>query len=356
MGPTGTVHILFGANNKDAYYYERSASGTWTVEGEEVVTGAVADLAIVESNKGVVMAAYKAPGPGGYSDIVTARRDKPGTWVKENVSAQCCVSCEGNSRAYLPSLAAAPDGGIRMSWSDENCEPRQELAYNDIYYREWVPGTGWEGKPLVRVVQNSGHSYYNDIAVDDSGNAHIIWADTTGREYSNFLLMYASGSGTTFSAPVSPWAAWNGGSFAKEPSIETSSGLVHVVFGSNREDPLKENYYATLEIAGGPTPTPQPTATPVTCLFADVCGTDYFYNAVTALNQAGVLSGYSANPPCEKGTPCFRPYDNMTRAQSVKVVALGVGWELLNPRPTASRTCRLALPSTSTSRRRPLAA
>ncbi|HET6314722.1 MAG TPA: S-layer homology domain-containing protein [Chloroflexia bacterium] len=332
VGPTGTVHILFGSNNRDAYYYQRSADGKWTVQGEEVVTDAVADLAIVESTKGVVMAAYKAPSLGGYSDIVTARRDAAGTWVKENVSSQCCNSCADNSRTYLPSLAAAPDGGLRMSWSDESCEARGELAYNDIYYREWVPGTGWEGKPMVRVVKNAGHSYYNDIAVDSSGKAHIIWADTTGREYSNFLLMYASGSGTTFSAPVSPWDAWNGVSFSKEPSIETSTGYAHVVFGSNRDDFLKENYYTNLPITDGPTPTPQPTATPVACLFTDVCTTDYFYDAVRALNKAGVLSGYAANPPCDKGTPCFRPYDNMTRAQSVKVVALGAGWRLLEPR------------------------
>jgi hypothetical protein len=64
----------------------------------------------------------------------------------------------------------------------------------------------------------------------------------------------------------------------------------------------------------------------------DVCEPDYFYNAVKALNGQGVLSGYAANPPCDKGTPCFRPYDNMTRAQSVKVVALGAGWDLLEPR------------------------
>jgi hypothetical protein len=331
VGPTGTVHVLFGSNNKDAYYYQRNAAGTWTVQGEEVVTDAVADLAIVESKNGVVMAAYKGPGPGGYSDIVTARRDGAGTWVKENISSQCCTGCPDNSRTYLPSLAAAPDGGIRISWSDENCDPRQELAYNDIYYREWVPGTGWAGKPLVRIVQNIGHSYYNDVAVDNSGKAHIVWADTTGRDYSNFALMYAAGQGTTFDAPVAPWSEWNGTSFAKEPSIETSTGLAHVVFGSNKEDTLKENYYTYRAITDGPPPTPTATATPVACLFADVCATDYFYNAVKALNQAGVLSGYAANPPCDAGTPCFRPYDNMTRAQSVKVVALGAGWQLLNP-------------------------
>jgi hypothetical protein len=332
VGPTGTVHVLFGANNKDAYYYQRSAQGTWTVQGEEVVTDAVADLAIVESNKGVVMAAYKGPGPGGYSDIVTAKRQSEGTWVKENISSTCCTGCPDNSRAYLPSLAAAPDGGLRVSWSDENCDPRQELAYNDIYYREWSPDTGWTGKPLVRVVNNAGHSYYNDIAVDNSGTAHIIWADTTGREYSNFLLMYASGKGTTFSTPTSPWSAWNGASFAKEPSIETSAGLAHVVFGSNRDDTLKENYYSSLAINDGAAPPPSPTVTPVTCLFVDVCQPDYFYNAVVSLNRQGVLSGYASNPPCDKGSPCFRPYDNMTRAQSVKVVALGAGWELLDPR------------------------
>lgn len=73
------------------------------------------------------------------------------------------------------------------------------------------------------------------------------------------------------------------------------------------------------------TSTPQVTATVAPCQvsFSDVNQGDYFYEAVNYLACNGVVSGYS------DGT--FRPYNNATRAQFVKMVVLSQGWTLLNP-------------------------
>src|SRR5690349_20140172 len=59
---------------------------------------------------------------------------------------------------------------------------------------------------------------------------------------------------------------------------------------------------------GTPTPTPCPVS------FSDVHTTDYFYQPVLYLACDGAISGYA------DGT--FRPYNQTTRGQMVKIVIL----------------------------------
>jgi hypothetical protein len=75
-----------------------------------------------------------------------------------------------------------------------------------------------------------------------------------------------------------------------------------------------------------PTTTPvPPTATPPACTiaFSDVHPTDYFYEPVRYLYCRNVVSGY--------GDGTFRPYNNTTRAQMVKIVVLGFGIPIATP-------------------------
>jgi hypothetical protein len=51
--------------------------------------------------------------------------------------------------------------------------------------------------------------------------------------------------------------------------------------------------------------------------------TDYFYTPVSYLYCAGAISGYSDNT--------FRPYNNTTRGQLVKIVVLAENWPLYIP-------------------------
>jgi hypothetical protein len=86
---------------------------------------------------------------------------------------------------------------------------------------------------------------------------------------------------------------------------------------------------------GNPTPAPAtqtaiaetwPTATPTPlpgCIFADVCPGAYFYTPVQFLVAHEVISGYGDNT--------FRPYNNTTRGQMVKIVALGFSIPIATP-------------------------
>jgi hypothetical protein len=65
------------------------------------------------------------------------------------------------------------------------------------------------------------------------------------------------------------------------------------------------------------------TATPCVISFSDVHPTDYFYAPVGYLACHGVISGYA------DGT--FRPYNQTTRSQMVKIVVLGFGLPVVTP-------------------------
>jgi hypothetical protein len=57
--------------------------------------------------------------------------------------------------------------------------------------------------------------------------------------------------------------------------------------------------------------------------FTDVNPGDWFYEYVQYLYCNGVINGYNTNPPCDTGTPCFKPGNTTTRGQLSKIVVLG---------------------------------
>jgi hypothetical protein len=63
-----------------------------------------------------------------------------------------------------------------------------------------------------------------------------------------------------------------------------------------------------------PLSTPTVTQSPCAITFTDVLPTDYFYEHVRCLYCRGAISGYADNT--------FRPYNNITRGQTCKIVVI----------------------------------
>ena len=313
VGTDNTVHALFGTDNTNIYYYQRTDAG-WTIQSERVLEGNRPNsLALGVTTNGTVIAAWIALSPGGNNDVYTGTRNASNrTWTIENISYSCCDGCSTNSKTYLPSLARDYSGGMRIAWADEQCDPRAEIRVTDLYYREWLPNTGWNNQPIVRVVRDPGEIYYNAITVEENGRAHIAFDDDTGRAFHNYEIRYVNGSGTNFTASESPFRTWAGNAYQKVPSLDHSPGRVHISFNSDREDPLKEVYYAYNTL--GPSPTPTPSTLCPGERFLDVCPRDTFYTYIMNLVNLGVISGYSDNT--------FRPNNNLTRGQASKIVSL----------------------------------
>ena len=338
-----TVHIAAGRDNRPVTrYWQRLNNGTWSVINEVInqPCGFTGDLSLTVSTQGTVMAAFKDCGlSGNGSDIWTATRTGPNSWALDDISASCCSSCPNNSNAYLPNLAAAPDGGIRIIWADGRC-PGSDNYKPDIYYREWMPQTGWNGSPIVRVVANSGTSYHNALTVDPSGEAHIVWADDTSSPFAYYRTFYVHGRGTSFTSVEIPFNNWAPGSWQRDVAIDAAYGHIHVSFSTVRTDPLKDVYYSYASTGAIITPTPTPLPTPP-CLgdddldFQDVCEGSTFFNFIRKVYAAGVIAGYpcgSAGEPCGPGNkPYYRPNNSITRGQVAKVVVLGAGLTVITP-------------------------
>lgn len=81
--------------------------------------------------------------------------------------------------------------------------------------------------------------------------------------------------------------------------------------------PPATNTATATNTPGGPTPIP------CAITFSDVQPSEYFYQAVSYLYCARAISGYGDNT--------FRPFNNTTRSQLVKIVVLAENWPLIVP-------------------------
>lgn len=320
VGTDGVVHALFGKDQDNIGYYRREVNGTWSILNESVPIGGNGpkNIAVGVSSQGVVMAAYVARGPS-HNDVFTTTRNANGTWTPpEDISAIVLPYSFANT--HVPNIARDNVGGLRIVWTQATSAD-ESATYDDVFTREWLPGTGWAGQNITQLTANSGNSYNADISVDWSGQSHIVWQDDTGRSRSNSQVYYARGRGRTFVVYGAIFPGF-GSAYTKEPAVDVNppiaghaTGNVHVTFGA-APDP-KENFYSYADIilSGPPPPTATPTASPTPCppgVFQDVHQNDYFYQAVHDLSISGVISGYS---DCT-----FRPYNNITRGQASKIV------------------------------------
>lgn len=62
--------------------------------------------------------------------------------------------------------------------------------------------------------------------------------------------------------------------------------------------------------------------------FTDVPAHEYFCLSLISLTTRGAVSGYSTSPPCTTGTPCFRPYENVSRQQFSKMLVVYFQWPI----------------------------
>jgi S-layer homology domain len=330
-----TVHMVASRDNMlVTRYWQRLDNGVYNAIREDVPQpcGYTGDLTMAMSTNGVLMVAFKDCGiSGSGTDIWTATRQAPNNWTLEDISAPCCSeTCPSHSNAYLPNLAAAPDGGMRISWADGRC-PGSDSAQANIYYREWNPPTGWENQPIVRVVNNSGSSYHNAITVDSSGEAHIVWADTTSSPIGYYRTFYSHGRGTNFTPVELPFDAWGGGGgWQRDVAIDYGFGYVHVLFSTVRTDPKKDNYYSYAQAAAQPPCLLNPGTD-----FQDVCAGSTFHAYAHNMYVAGIMTGYACGSPTEPCGPDNKPYfrvnNTTTRGQMSKIVVLGAGLPLVTP-------------------------
>jgi hypothetical protein len=94
-----------------------------------------------------------------------------------------------------PSLVATYSGHLHLTWRDNRD------GNNEIYYKEYVPGVGWD--PVdTRITVNSSSQLEPQVDADPLDNVYLVWTDTRNGA-SNPDIYYAERKGGVWQPDVS---------------------------------------------------------------------------------------------------------------------------------------------------------
>jgi len=152
-----------------AVYYKRSTDNgdSWSSGKCLSSTGAVAqspDIAVDSS--GHIYTAWNDDTPGNSEIYFRTSANSGGTWP----AGKRLTWTSGGS--FHPALAVDPYHNLHLVWHDN------PAGNFEIYYRKTnTHGSTWT--PAERLTWNSGQSWEPAIAIDLSGNIHVVWSDGT---------------------------------------------------------------------------------------------------------------------------------------------------------------------------------
>ena len=134
--------------------------------------------------------------------------------------------------ADCPDISTSYPGNLHVVWEDNT------PGNSEIYYRNSTDkGITWS--TVTRLSWNVGDSYYPAIAVDSSGDLHVVWEDNTPGKRAIYYKKSTDGGATWAASQRLTWSSvetWT-------PSIAAdSSGNLHVVWGEDTPG-YSEVYY-----------------------------------------------------------------------------------------------------------------
>jgi hypothetical protein len=137
--------------------------------------------------------------------------------------------------ADYPAMAIARNGHVFVVWEERN-QPSNELLAQ-LFLAEF-DGTYWQS-PIA--ITDSGHMDWTpDIALDTSGNPHVVWG-----EYLSGEVFYKYYDAAGWSQPVNVSQA-NGGSFYPRLAIDRTN-TVHVVWHDRAYDGDPSVFYRSFD-------------------------------------------------------------------------------------------------------------
>ncbi|HEX7077373.1 MAG TPA: FlgD immunoglobulin-like domain containing protein [Candidatus Eisenbacteria bacterium] len=133
----------------------------------ETDPGTGASLPTVAATRDGVVNVVWADTRNGSRPQLFWRKFVPGSgWT----AAQQIVSTPGTSTATAPSLIATYNGHLHLTWRDNRD------GNSEIYYKEYVPGVGWDAVD-TRVTVNSFTQIEPQVDADPANNVYLVWTD-----------------------------------------------------------------------------------------------------------------------------------------------------------------------------------
>jgi hypothetical protein len=168
---------------------------------------------IAASRDGVVHLVWVDTRSG--SQQVWTRRFVPGSgWTAEQ---QLVFSATSSS---APSITADYHNHMHLVWVDTRD------GNNEVYYKEYVPGTGWAASDS-RVTTNSSSQIQPYVDADPKGNVYTVWTDLRNGSSNPDIFYDTRQAGTWVGNTALVWAATD-----TTNSVQRFPGIVHDDFGT----------------------------------------------------------------------------------------------------------------------------
>lgn len=194
---------------------------------------------------------------GGSNDIFFSYRPSPyDPWgTNEIVNSDATPNDQ-----YSPALAVDSSGNAYAVWVD-----RRNDYQEDIYFVYRPAGGPWQPDELVTTAVTTTIQYVPDIAVDDSGNAYVVWADGRNGNRDIYFAYRPAGGGSWTEEQVNDVTntAWPDGRVSPSIAVDATGNAV-VVWTDERSS---LDVYSDYRPAGGSWGTDT--------LVTDDAGTDY---------------------------------------------------------------------------------
>ena len=137
-----------------------------------------------------------------------------------------------------PKIEAYGTNTLFLVWSNT------EASGNDILFsRSFNGGTSWGSSKNISF--SGGESILPDMAVDDSGNIHVVWQEQVNTDY---VILYSrsTNSGTNWSNPI-PVSNVTGVNpkVYNQPTIYVRGNQIHVAFENRVSEQNQNAFYAS---------------------------------------------------------------------------------------------------------------
>jgi len=224
MDLDGVVHMAYmdgNASTNREIYYARYKEGKWTKQLAYNSAGVNSSWPRIqlENDKIYIIWTHNYQSSVGNTDVCMIVNDIDGTWPVPRAQRETISDTQWSASVH--NSFGVHNGNIYCAWIDDN---HREMSWN-IYYNEGRYNSATESYTwgtARHLFPSDAKQYYPGLAVDDSGDVHLIYSNKTNP------VWYARKSGNTWTAPKQISTAAS--SFNLIHYLIFKQGLLHTVW------------------------------------------------------------------------------------------------------------------------------
>ena len=246
---SGNAHVVwYGYDSSGNYYqvyYATNAGGSWSSPARLSTQSSYDqyDPRIALDSSGNANVAWYGYDSGYSNHHIYYATNAGGSW-----SSPVNISTHTSYDQYIPQIALDSSGNAYVAWYGYDDSDN----YYQVYYATNAGGS-WSA-PVNISTQSSYHQYDPQIALDSSGNAHVVWYGYDSG-YNNYHIYYATNAGGSWSAPINLSTQSDYDQYIPQIALDSSGNAYVAWYGYDSGDSYDQVFYATNASGSWSSPT-----------------------------------------------------------------------------------------------------